>query len=287
MSCLRLLQPIEEIVFSHYSQLTAACRLEAAAGDGTSSVSSGDTKSVSSGGSDDACVLLPLPALARMHALMRAASIFGILFVAFGPPYSYLLLRLLYGATWTATDAPALLGAYCVHVCAMAINGVGEAFVNATASPAELAALSRRLVALAAVYLPVAALALSYAGAIGLVAANALNMGARIAYACVVIRRLAAASMAAAPAAASAAPPLRLLPQPAVLAGLAAAALVTNAAGWTLGAPSARTVVHHAIHVAVGGACLLGVGVAVWRAEPELLDALRTARREARAKRSE
>ena len=109
------------------------------------------------------------------------------------------------------------------------------------------------------------ALALSYAGAIGLVAANALNMGARIAYACVVIRRLAAASMAAAPAAASAAPPLRLLPQPAVLAGLAAAALVTNAAGWTLGAPSARTVVHHAIHVAVGGACLLGVGVAVWR----------------------
>ena len=81
------------------------------------------------------------------------------------------------------SDAPALLAAYCAHVCLMAVNGVAEAFVNATASAEELTALSRAMVAFAAAYLLLAAAALRLAGSMGLVLANCLNMAARALYA--------------------------------------------------------------------------------------------------------
>ena len=154
-----VLQPVEEVVFAHYSQLAASARLAKRR-------------------------TIGLNALRRMHALLRAAAIFGGLFLAFGPPYSWLLLRLLYGTKWTTgTNAPTLLGAYCLHVMMMAINGIGEAYVNATATEAELTRLSRYMVLLAIVYLPAAALSLKFAGSVGLVLANALNMVARAAYA--------------------------------------------------------------------------------------------------------
>lgn len=219
-----------------------------------------------------------------MHALLRAAAIFGGVFVAFGPPYSWLLLRLLYGTRWTSTDAPTLLGAYCFHVCAMAINGVGEAFVYATASPAQLVRLSRGLLLLAALYLPLSALALRAAGTLGLVLTNLLNMGGRIAYACAALRTASTATDAA--AALPMAPP-RLWPHRRVLLALALSATLMHLVGAALGAPHERTFARHAAHVAVGGACLMGVGLTAWRAEPEILNAMRTARLEAKAARSD
>ena len=255
-----LLQPVEEIVFAHYSQLAAAARQ-----DGSSSGGGG----------------LRMSDLERIHALLRAAAIFGGVFVAFGPAYSWLLLRLLYGTRWAGSAAPFLLGVYCVHVCLMAVNGVGEAYVNATASPTQLAALSKWMVVLACIYLPVAAFALRELGAPGLVLANALNMGARIAYAYATLRADAAAS---AGRRAGAAP--RLLPEWRVLLALALSASLTLLGGRALGLPAERSPAQHAGHVAVGCGCLLVVAYAVRRLEPELLDAVRTARREAREAKS-
>ena len=96
-----VLQPLEEVTFASYSAAAAAGPLE-------------------------------LAALARLHALLRGACIFGLAFVSFGPAYSRLLLHLLYGEAWSAgTAAPRLLAAYCAHVCAMAINGAPAALTFA------------------------------------------------------------------------------------------------------------------------------------------------------------
>ena len=57
----------------------------------------------------------------------------GLLAVAFGPSYTYVLLRLLYGPKWSATEAPAALAYYCAYITLLALNGCTEAYVNAVA----------------------------------------------------------------------------------------------------------------------------------------------------------
>ncbi len=65
---------------------------------------------------------------------MTSISYAGLLAVAFGPAYSYLLLRVAYGQRWSDTGAPAALAAYCPYVLLLAANGILEAFVHAVAS---------------------------------------------------------------------------------------------------------------------------------------------------------
>lgn len=64
------------------------------------------------------CELLP-----ALRVRFRLLGLLGLLFVAFGPSYSWLLLHLLYGEAWSSTEAPDALAAYCVYVLLMAING--------------------------------------------------------------------------------------------------------------------------------------------------------------------
>ena len=52
---------------------------------------------------------------------------------AFGPSYAYLLLRLLYGRRWSDTEAAAALGWYCPYIALLAVNGITEAYLHATA----------------------------------------------------------------------------------------------------------------------------------------------------------
>ena len=54
---------------------------------------------------------------------LRLLGCLGLLFVAFGPAYSWLLLHLLYGDEWSATAAPQALAVYCLYVLLMAVNG--------------------------------------------------------------------------------------------------------------------------------------------------------------------
>lgn len=58
---------------------------------------------------------------------MRGVSIVGLVAAAFGPAYSWLLLRLLYSTRWADTGAPAALGAYAGYIVLLAVNGILEA----------------------------------------------------------------------------------------------------------------------------------------------------------------
>lgn len=57
----------------------------------------------------------------------------GLLAVSFGPAYTYMLLRLMYGLRWSETEAPRALATYCLYILLLAVNGILEAFVHAVA----------------------------------------------------------------------------------------------------------------------------------------------------------
>lgn len=63
--------------------------------------------------------------MSQLRLLLRCVTLLGLLVAAFGPAYSYTLLRLMYGPRWSDTDAPQVLGYYCGYVLVLAVNGEG------------------------------------------------------------------------------------------------------------------------------------------------------------------
>jgi oligosaccharide translocation protein RFT1 len=119
-----------------------------------------------------------------LHDILHAYSILSLFAFAIGPPLAPLLLRLVAGSRWTDSGAGEVLGIYCYYIPFLAINGVSEAFVAATASTTELhqqslwmTGFSVLFAASAYVFLRVLEL-----GAKGLVLANCVNMGLRIVF---------------------------------------------------------------------------------------------------------
>lgn len=51
------------------------------------------------------------------------AYLVGLVFMAFGPSYSYSLIRLLYGQKWSDGEASTALRYYCVYIIVLAMNG--------------------------------------------------------------------------------------------------------------------------------------------------------------------
>ncbi len=69
----------------------------------------------------------------RSNTQTLLVSCIGLLAAAFGPSYTYVLLRLVYGQKWSSTEAPAALACYCGYITLLALNGCTEAYVNAVA----------------------------------------------------------------------------------------------------------------------------------------------------------
>ena len=61
-----------------------------------------------------------------LAALVRGATLVGGLSAAFGPAFSYTLLRLAYGQRWSETQAPAVLASYSFYILLLAMNGILE-----------------------------------------------------------------------------------------------------------------------------------------------------------------
>jgi oligosaccharide translocation protein RFT1 len=117
-----------------------------------------------------------------LQNILRLYNILGIVACAVGPTAAPILLKLVAGSRWSGTDATIVLVSYCYYIPLLAINGVTEGFVAATASNTTLniqsALMGICFIAFAAstyVFMHVMEL-----GASGLVYANCVNMALRI-----------------------------------------------------------------------------------------------------------
>jgi oligosaccharide translocation protein RFT1 len=59
-----------------------------------------------------------------LSTLVRALVLVGLVAISFGPPYSYLAVRLVYGQRWAQTEAPEVLAVYTGYIMLLALNGV-------------------------------------------------------------------------------------------------------------------------------------------------------------------
>lgn len=119
-----------------------------------------------------------------LQDILRVYGLVSLVAFAIGPTAAPLLLRLVAGARWSDTGAGDVLGTYCYYIPLLAVNGVSEAFVSATASTTELRKQSIWMGVFSVAFAASAYLFLSVLqmGAKGLVLANCVNMVSRIVF---------------------------------------------------------------------------------------------------------
>lgn len=113
-------------------------------------------------------------------ALLHLYALLSLVIIAIGPTAAPILLRFIAGPAWAS--AGSVLATYCYYIPLLALNGILEAFVSATATPAQLRTQSAWMVAFSAGFAASGFLLLMVfdLGATGLVAANAVTMIMRI-----------------------------------------------------------------------------------------------------------
>lgn len=121
-------------------------------------------------------------ATSYLHVLLHLYTLLSLLALSLGPTLAPLALRTIAGPRWSHTEAPLVLSTYCYYIPLLAINGILEAFVSATATPKQLREQSAWMVGFSACFALTGFLALRVGemGARGLVVANAVNMAMRI-----------------------------------------------------------------------------------------------------------
>ncbi|KAK8965264.1 hypothetical protein KSP40_PGU014937 [Platanthera guangdongensis] len=120
---------------------------------------------------------------------LKLVLLIGLIASAFGPSYSYCLIRLLYGKKWSDGQASTVLRYYCFYIVSLAVNGTSEAFLHAVANENQLMKSTLSLFIFSGIYLLFNIVLVQSAGALGLIAANLLNMILRITYSGLFIRR--------------------------------------------------------------------------------------------------
>ena len=224
-------------------------------------------------------------AVLYLGVLLKLLTVISLVLVSFGPPFSFVFIDVLYGAKWSATDAPSVLSAFCVYIAFMALNGLSEAFVTAVTSAAQMKLYNLLLLAFSAVYLTACALLLRY-GALGLIAANCLNMTLRIAYSAYYSHNFFKHARGVDPTISSRYPAHIIgsaTPSVRVLLSFAASAALCHMSYYWLGVSTASLASHtgssspwlvYVPHVSVGVACMSGVVYLLWRDERAFLTQL-------------
>lgn len=123
-------------------------------------------------------------AVTYLTRLLHAYCVLSVLVVSLGPPLSGPLLYLLAGSKWSNTEAPLVLASYCYYIPVMALNGLLEAFVAVTATPAQIRGQSLWMIAFSLLFAATGILVLGWwdMGARGLVLANAITTAGRAAW---------------------------------------------------------------------------------------------------------
>lgn len=173
-----VLQPIEEASRSYFSNLLPfSVSSEAATRDtpnGTKSTQSPVSTKEEHERKETAKSILAL--------IVRSYVILSLLLVSFGPKLTSDLLPQVLSPTWSQVTP--VLSAYCYYIPLLALNGILEAFVSATASPGVMRRQGLFWLPCSLVF-GVAGLLFRHRGAQGLVFANCLNLSMRIVWASV------------------------------------------------------------------------------------------------------
>lgn len=177
-----LFQPIEESSRSYFSRLLA--------GDATTDETDSTDKRGQEGKKAEANGSSAERAARDLQTLLKLYLLFSLVVTAIGPAAAAPFLGLLTGPRWAASGAAATLAAYVWYIPLLAINGVAEAFVASVATEAQVYRQSVWMAAFSAVFAGAGYVCLRVldGGAVGLVAANAVNMACRIAWCLVFIR---------------------------------------------------------------------------------------------------
>ncbi|CAM0905884.1 unnamed protein product [Alopecurus aequalis] len=115
---------------------------------------------------------------------LKLIMLIGLVVISFGPSYSYTLLNLLYGGRYSDGEATTVLRYYCVYIICLAMN----AFLHSVANENQLKQSNDMLLLFSAIYIVLNVVFIKSAGAVGLIAANSVNMLLRITYSAVFIK---------------------------------------------------------------------------------------------------
>ncbi|XP_077582016.1 man(5)GlcNAc(2)-PP-dolichol translocation protein RFT1 [Stigmatopora nigra] len=201
-----------------------------------------------------------------LQCLLKLVLVIGLIIAVFGYAYSRLALDIYGGSLLSSGEGPALLRCYSVYVLLLAVNGVTECFVFAAMSQEEVDKYNLVMLALSASFLFLSYMLTWWAGGVGFILANSLNMALRITHSILYIRRYFASSPWK---------PLQgLLPSPLLCLALIVSAVVTVLSeavfccdgGWFL----------RLVHISVGALCLLFVLGAILITETQLTVFVRT-----------
>lgn len=180
-----------------------------------------------------------------LSSALKLVFLIGLLFATFGPSYSYVLLRMLYGTKWSDGEASTALACYCFYVMMLALNGTTEAFLHAVVTKGQLARSNVWLLAFSLVYISLSIMLIQTAGAAGLIVANCINMLLRTVYSLNFIMKYFEGTFEI----------RHMLPNVRVLVVLAASMLVTRASQ-TMVLDRHNFFVTAPLHVGVGVGCL-------------------------------
>ena len=173
-----LFQPIEEASRNLFAKLCAPVTVTSSEKSSTAAKSAPSADGVRK-------------ASTTLRDILKFYSLVSLVAFSLGPSLAPLLLSIIAGSKWSATGAGDVLGTYCYYIPLLAINGVTEAFVAATADQKELYAQSFWMGGFFAAFAGSAYLFLRVLelGAKGLVWANCVNMGCRIVFNLGFVRR--------------------------------------------------------------------------------------------------
>jgi oligosaccharide translocation protein RFT1 len=166
-----IFQPIEETSRSYFSRLLSPQTLKKTDA-ANQKVSQGSTVPRAAASK----------AASQLATIIRCYAIIAVPLAAVGPTAAPLLLSLIAGPRWASSGAGACLSAYVWYIPLMALNGVLEAFVASVATQSQVHQQSLWMGAFSLIFVTAGAVFLRFLGwgAIGLVAANGVNMACRI-----------------------------------------------------------------------------------------------------------
>ncbi|RYG56614.1 hypothetical protein EON66_02470 [archaeon] len=131
-----LFQPIEEHV---RAQLAQARRFSS---EHDERIAAGCAHPPSSAPAQSAQVAAARHMVDVYHYFSRIVSFLGVSIAVFGLLCAPSVVPLMLGARWASTDVPRALGAYCVYIMFISLNGVAEAFAMATADASQVQRLT-------------------------------------------------------------------------------------------------------------------------------------------------